>query len=52
MTKNNTLEIYKVPPQSLDLEDAVLGGMMLEKDAVIEIIDILKAESFYKDETK
>jgi replicative DNA helicase len=37
----------KVPPQARDLEEAVLGAMMLEKDAVAAIIDILKEESFY-----
>lgn len=44
------LEIGKLPPQSVELEEVALGGMMLERDAVIEIIDILKPESFYKDE--
>ncbi|MDR3329630.1 MAG: replicative DNA helicase, partial [Prevotellaceae bacterium] len=43
------LELGKVPPQALDLEEAVLGAAMLEKDAVLEAIDILKPESFYKD---
>lgn len=37
----------KLPPQARDLEEAVLGGMMLDKDAVAEVIDILKPESFY-----
>ena len=39
----------KVPPQALDMEEAVLGAIMLEKEAVITILDILKAESFYKE---
>ncbi len=39
----------KVPPQALDMEEAVLGAIMLEKEAVITILDILKPESFYKD---
>lgn len=39
----------KLPPQALDLEEAVLGALMLEKNALSEIIDILKPESFYKD---
>ncbi|MDX2002221.1 MAG: replicative DNA helicase [Chitinophagales bacterium] len=37
----------KIPPQARDLEEAVLGALMLEKNAVSEVIDILKAESFY-----
>jgi replicative DNA helicase len=39
----------RVPPQAVDLEEAVLGALMLEKDAVTAVIDILKPELFYKD---
>jgi len=39
----------KVPPQAIDMEEAVLGAIMLEKEAVITILDILRAESFYKE---
>ena len=39
----------KLPPQAMDLEEAVLGALMLEKDALTTVIDILKPESFYKD---
>ena len=48
--RNADLSTYvfdKLPPQARDLEEVVLGGMMLDKDAVAEIIDILKPESFY-----
>jgi len=43
------LEMGKIPPQALDLEEAVLGAMMLEKDAVINVLDIIKTEAFYKE---
>jgi replicative DNA helicase len=39
----------KVPPQANDMEEAVLGAIMLEKEAVIAILDILKPESFYRE---
>lgn len=42
----------KVPPQAIDMEEAVLGAIMLEKEALITILDILKPESFYKDAHK
>lgn len=42
-------ELGKIPPQALDLEEAVLGAIMVEKDAVISILDVLKPESFYKE---
>ncbi len=44
------IDFGKIPPQALELEDAVLGAVMLEKDAILQIIDILKPESFYKEE--
>ena len=44
------LEMGKIPPQSVDLEEAVLGAIMLEKDVILEVIDILTPESFYKEE--
>lgn len=37
----------KLPPQAIDLEEVVLGSMMLDRDAVAEVIDLLKPESFY-----
>jgi replicative DNA helicase len=39
----------KVPPQAIDLEEAVLGAVMLEKDAILSVIDVLKPDCFYKD---
>lgn len=39
----------KLPPQAVDMEEAVLGAMMLDKNAVAEVIDILKPEAFYKE---
>ncbi|GET20051.1 replicative DNA helicase [Prolixibacter denitrificans] len=40
----------KIPPQALEVEEAVLGALMLERDAYIAVADILKPESFYKEE--
>jgi len=40
--------IGRVPPQAIELEEAVLGALMLEKDALTAVIDILKPASFYK----
>lgn len=42
-------QMGKLPPQALDLEEAVLGAMLLESSAVNAAIDVLKAESFYKE---
>src|SRR5690606_21471931 len=47
-----TMGIGKLPPQAIDLEEAVLGALMLEKDALTAVVDILTPESFYKDSHK
>lgn len=44
-----SLEKGKVPPQALDLEEVVLGAMMIDKKGVDEVIDILSPDAFYKD---
>ena len=43
------LEKGKLPPQAIDLEEVVLGAMMIDKKGVDEVIDILTPESFYKE---
>ena len=39
----------RIPPQALDAEMAVLGSMLLDKDALEDALEILKPEHFYKD---
>lgn len=43
----SALEAGKLPPQAPELEQAVLGALMLERNAVNEAIDILQPDSFY-----
>ena len=43
------LKNAKLPPQALDLEEAVLGAMLIDKKGVDEVIDLLTAEAFYKE---
>lgn len=47
-----SLEKGKLPPQALDLEEAVLGAMMIDKKGVDEVIDILQPDAFYKEAHK
>lgn len=47
-----SLEKGKIPPQAVDLEEVVLGAMMIDKKGVDEVIDILSPEAFYKDAHK
>lgn len=39
----------KLPPQALDLEEAVLGALMLEKSALNAVVEFLKPEHFYSE---
>ncbi|MBR9922937.1 MAG: replicative DNA helicase [Bacteroidetes bacterium] len=43
------LTFGKVQPQALPLEEAVLGALMLDKDALAIVLDILRPDSFYSD---
>jgi len=43
-------EHLRVPPHNLEAETSVLGSLMLDKDAIIKIADLLKAGDFYKDD--
>ena len=47
-----SLEKGKIPPQAIDLEEVVLGAMMIDKKGVDEVIDILSPDAFYKDSHK
>jgi replicative DNA helicase len=45
----SSLVYGKVPPQAIPLEEAVLGALMLDKDALPVVLDILNASTFYLD---
>ena len=46
----NIDNIGKIPPQAIDLEQAVLGALMLDGEALSNSIEILRTESFYLNE--
>jgi len=46
---NAFAEYGKIPPQAIELEEAVLGALMLEKDALNTVAEILRPETFYKE---
>lgn len=46
---SDIFEHGKVPPQAVELEEAVLGAIMLEKDALASIIDVIRPDAFYKE---
>lgn len=46
------MELGKVPPHDVEAEQAVLGSMLTDKDAVISAIEILKIDDFYRTDNK
>lgn len=49
---NNLTQAGRIPPQALDMEQAVLGALLLEKNALHRITDVLRSEMFYKESHK
>ena len=52
LADNVFLEQGKLPPQAVEVEQAVLGAMMIDAAAVTDAIDVLRPEYFYKPEHK
>ncbi len=49
MIKSST-DHLRVPPQNIEAEMSVLGSLMLDKDAIIQVADIARVGDFYKDD--
>lgn len=55
MAKNKNLvkeNLVKIPPQNIEAEQSVLGALLLDKDAIIKVADILKLDDFYREDHK
>jgi len=46
------MEVGKIPPHDIEAEQAVLGSMLTDQDAVVDAIEILKPEDFYREDNK
>ena len=46
------MPVAKIPPNDIEAEQAVLGSMLTDKDAVISAIEVLKKEDFYREDNK
>jgi replicative DNA helicase len=45
----STTPVERVPPQSLEAEQSVLGSMLLERDAIARVVELVRPEDFYRD---
>ena len=48
MSKNKQELEGRLPPQNIEAEQSVLGSLMLDKDAIIRVADVLKSDDFYR----
>ena len=46
------MELGKIPPHDLDAEQAILGSMLTDRDAVISSVEVLKEEDFYREDNR
>ena len=46
------MELGKVPPHDIEAEQAIIGSMLTDKDAVISAIEVLKEEDFYREDNR
>ena len=46
------MDLGKVPPQDIEAEQAVIGSMLTDQDAVSSAIETLKPEDFYREDNK
>ena len=45
----STADLRKLPPQSLDAEMSILGGILIDNDAINRVLEVLTAEDFYRE---
>lgn len=48
MSNNENQNIAKMPPQNIEAEQAFLGSLLIDRDAIIKVADIVSEEDFYK----
>ena len=46
------MDFNKVPPHDIEAEQAVIGSMLTDKEAVISAIEVLSEEDFYREDNK
>jgi len=47
---NDMMQSTKLPPQSIEAEQSLLGALLIDKDAIVKISEILHPSNFYRSE--
>ena len=45
----NQKTIHRLPPQSLEAEMSVLGGILIDNDAINRVLELLQTDDFYRE---
>ena len=45
---SDIIQMEKIPPQNLEAETSLLGAILLDKEAIFKVADIVTADDFYK----
>jgi len=45
-TNQHSENLGKIPPQNIEMEQSMLGSLLIDKDAIIKIADIVNADDF------
>src|SRR4051812_35960490 len=45
----STADLRKIPPQSLEAEMSILGGILIDNDAINRVLEVLTHEDFYRE---
>src|SRR3989344_1035352 len=46
---NKSQMLERIPPQDIDAEQSLLGALLIDKDAIIKVADLITSHDFYKD---
>ncbi len=47
--ENTVYSTYKVPPHNMEAEQAIIGGILINNDALNQVVDILSGQDFYRE---
>lgn len=49
---NSSASAQKLPPQNIQAEDSLIGSLLLDREAIIKVADIVAGDDFYVDKNR
>ena len=44
----DTSKLERIPPYNIEAEESLLGSMLISRDAIVSVMDIIKSDDFYR----